>query len=65
MKEFFTTIVCICIGACVPVYALWGAFHNIGSMTAWGWIGVTVISVAGMGIAIGIWAIFHGTKTEL
>jgi hypothetical protein len=65
VKEFFTAVVCICIGAMVPVYALWGAFHNIGALTPWGWIGITLISVTGMGVAIGIWAIFHGTKAEL
>jgi hypothetical protein len=65
MKEFFTAVVCICIGAMVPIYALWGAFHNVVALTAWGWIGITVISIAAMGVAIGIWAIFHGTKAEL
>ncbi len=65
MKEFFTAVVCICIGAGVPVYALWGAFHNVSALNAWGWIGVTLISITGMGIAIGIWAIFHGTHHEL
>jgi len=65
VKEFFTAVVCICIGAGVPVYALWGAFHNIGALNAWGWIGITLISICGMGIAVAIWAIFHGTHHEL
>lgn len=65
MKQFFTAVVCICIGACVPIFALWGAFRNIGAMTPWGWIGITVVALAAMGVAIGIWTIFHGTHAEL
>ena len=61
MKQFFTAVVCICIGAVVPIYALWGAYRNIAAMTPWGWVGITVIALAAMGVAIGIWVIYHGT----
>jgi hypothetical protein len=64
MKDFFAALLCAAVGAGIPLFALYGAFRSPSGLSAWGWLGVSVISLSAMGAAVVIWVIFQGTKKD-
>lgn len=57
LKEIMILITTIGLGAGVPVIALLKAFQNIEKMSPWGWVGVSLISIAAISGGIVIFVI--------